>query len=113
MISTFCNALCLDALDEIHQIDHLLPLESETGEKAKSRNDPETRQLTLVKLDYTIQRVAILLLEGGGGAKPTGVTNRLISAELKNLSINLLKKTYEIPVMLCLESVSVIHQRFK
>ena len=100
----------LDSLDEINQIDNFLPLASEV-EKEKRKDESPTKQLTLVKLDYTIQRVAILLLEDG--SLPAGVTNRFLSAELKNLSINLLKKTYEIPVTLSLESVSLIHQRFK
>ncbi|XP_063715273.1 intermembrane lipid transfer protein VPS13C-like isoform X3 [Symsagittifera roscoffensis] len=99
-----------DVLQHVDKLDSLLPLGDSSG-GGKTDFVPASKQLTLVKLKYTIHKASIILLEDhtstGGDVHP------LLHIELKRLFIGLMKKNYEIPIVISLQSVSIVHLQIK
>ena len=117
------SELFLDVLQHLDQLEAFIPLAAANQSDPKaSKNEvvPASKQLTMVKVKYTIHKVSILLMEDRtpvgiqpGSAGSEGYVKPLLKAELNNLYIGLLKKNYEIPITLSLESVSLVHLQIK
>ena len=64
----------------------------------------------MVKLKYTIEKLSLVLMEDLRNQSASSADIRpLLRVDLKNMYIGLLKKNYEIPITLSLESLEVMH----